>query len=561
MSATRRVRRLLSCAILVPAFVSAVCSEGWCQPNLAWTARLDGGFGEDNGYLIRVDAVGNVVVAGPSRNAAGDFDYLIAKYNAFGFKQWETRYAGPGNGDDTPSAMVIDGAGNVIVMGNSWGGAATADDLATLKITPDGTILWTRRYNGAASGYEGAYGFDQAGVDSAGNVYICGYSGAAGGLDEFATVKYSPTGAVLWEQRLGEPFVLGTSARAYTMAVEADGTVYVSGDGIGPGGGGDILTVKYNSAGVQQWVNAYGNPAGTGDSVYPSALDSSGNLLLAGIADTPGGLGIIAMKVAPDGTLLWTREYGTQGYAYGWGIAADAAGNVIVSGGIDTACGYDLVTLKYDAAGVPLWVRQYSSPWCGDDFPSRIAVESDGSVIVSGTTWEGFARGDDMLIVKYEADGTEAWTEAWNGAASGQDGAFDLAVDDLGQVHVSGYSLGLGTSIDMHVWKYRQTTPSLSFSPDPLQSGAAATFTATAFEPLQTAYLVYSTAGPGSTPVNVLNVVLDLASPQLIGSDVTDSAGTAEWIAFVPGIAAGVDVWFQAAQYGQTSNVLATTIN
>jgi len=41
---------------------------------------------------------------------------------------------------------------------------------------------------------------------------------------------------------------------------------------------------------------------------------------------------------------------------------------------------------------------------------------------------------------------------------------------------------------------------------------------------------------------------------------VSDGAGTAVWPLHVPGNAAGVNVWFQAAQYNQVSAVLATQV-
>ena len=64
---------------------------------------------------------------------------------------WKKRYNGPGNGDDSATAIAVDGNGNVYVTGRSDGGSS-GYDYATLKYDPDGKLLWENRYNGPANG-------------------------------------------------------------------------------------------------------------------------------------------------------------------------------------------------------------------------------------------------------------------------------------------------------------------------------------------------------------------------------------------------------------------------
>jgi hypothetical protein len=96
---------------------------------------------------LAVDSSGNVVVTGSSHNSIttdeygndhSDTDYYTAKYAAAdGALLWEKRYNGPGNGPDQPTAVVVDGNGNVVVTGISQGDYYTAKYAAA-----DGTLLW-----------------------------------------------------------------------------------------------------------------------------------------------------------------------------------------------------------------------------------------------------------------------------------------------------------------------------------------------------------------------------------------------------------------------------------
>ncbi|MFG0331182.1 MAG: PQQ-dependent sugar dehydrogenase [Phycisphaerales bacterium] len=69
-------------------------------------------------------------------------------------------------------------------------------------------------------------------------------------------------------------------------------------------------------------------------------------------------------------------------------------------------------------------------------------------------------------------------------------------------------------------------------------------------------YFGYSLSGTGETPVPPLGVSVALDDPALIGSDVANNSGVASITQFVPPQAGGRDIWIQAAEAGNTSNVL-----
>ena len=69
---------------------------------------------------------------------------------------------------------------------------------------------------------------------------------------------------------------------AYALALDNAGNVYVTGSDQKVIYNSDYLTVKYNSAGVQQWTARYAGPANDNDEAYALAVDKSGNVYVTG---------------------------------------------------------------------------------------------------------------------------------------------------------------------------------------------------------------------------------------------------------------------------------------
>ncbi|MBK6537142.1 MAG: SBBP repeat-containing protein [Ignavibacteria bacterium] len=58
--------------------------------------------------------------------------------------------------------------------------------------------------------------------------------------------------------------------------------IYVTGKSRGTGTGSDYATVKYSSAGVQQWVQRYNGPFSNEDIPSSVDTDNSGNVYVTG---------------------------------------------------------------------------------------------------------------------------------------------------------------------------------------------------------------------------------------------------------------------------------------
>lgn len=364
------------------------------------------------------------------------------------YAAWVATYNGPGNNIDEAHAIAVDDSGNVYVTGRSTGNGI-GFDYATIKYNSVGQQQWLARY----TGFQG-YGDDEANaiaVDSAGNVYVTGRSTGIGTAEDYATIKYNSAGQQQWVARYNGPG--NFTDVAYAIAVDKSGNVYVTGqsDSSGQGGNYDYVTIKYNSDGQQQWLARYNGPGNDGDAAYALALDASGNVYVTGVSVGSGtGADYATIKYDSSGQQQWVARYNgpVNGDEYAYAVAVDNSGNVYVTGtSRGTGVNFDYATVKYDSTGQQQWVARYTGPG-GGGAAYAIAVDKSGSVYVTG------ASNGDYATIKYDSAGQQQWVALYNGPANSDDEAHALALDGLGNVYVTGQSYGAGGDTDCATVKY-----------------------------------------------------------------------------------------------------------
>jgi Beta-propeller repeat len=215
-----------------------------------WVRRYNGpGNNWDIARALAIDDLGNVYVTGETYSSSAYFDFATIKYDASGEQQWVAHYNGPGNSDDVARAIALDESGSVLVTGHSWG-SGTSYDYATIKYSASGAQEWVMRYNGPGNTNDQAV---DLGVDASGAVYVTGASGEGSqNLSDYVTVKYSSSGIQQWVARYSDWYDYATA-----IAVGEPGDVFVTGRSYSIGTYYDYATVKYNTMGVQQWVRRY----------------------------------------------------------------------------------------------------------------------------------------------------------------------------------------------------------------------------------------------------------------------------------------------------------------
>ncbi len=445
---------------LLFGLILLICTSvfGEEPPEQQWVALYNGpGNGTDNATALKIDNLGNVYVMGWSTGSGTGSDYATVKYSPDGNQLWVARYNGPGNSSDSAQALAVDNSGNVYVTGWSTG-SGTGSDYATIKHNPDGNQLWVARYNGLANINEEARSLS---VDNSGNVYVTGYSYGSGTDQDYATVKYTPDGNELWVARYNGD--ANNYDSAYALAVDNSGNVYVTGRSYGGSGTSyDYATVKYSPDGNQLWVRRYNGPViYSQDGAKALAVDNSGNVYVTGSSDGNGtGSDYATVKYDSNGNQLWVARYNgpANNGEVAQALAVDSSGNVYVTGGSygSGAADSDYATVKYNSDGNQLWAARYNGPADSNDAAYGLAVDNSGNVYVTGNS-PGSGTYDDYATVKYSPDGNQLWVARYNGPGNSYDAAYGLAVNNSGYVYVTGPSyVSGGTGYDYTTIKYTQ---------------------------------------------------------------------------------------------------------
>ena len=354
---------------------------------------------------------------------------LLSTAQAQVVQEWVQRYNGPGNAFDFARSVAVDDSGNAYVTGISQG-AGTFDDYLTIKYDPSGEAQWVQRYNGPANEFDDALALA---VDDNSNVYVTGFSAGSGTFNDFATVKYNSAGIEQWVKRYDGP--IHDFDNAVALAVDDSGNAYVTGSSPGSNFATEFATIKYDSAGNELWVARYGSPALAGDYPYAVAVDGAGNVR------------------------QWVRRYDGPGSGFDepHAVATDTAGNVYVTGAsMSVSLDFDYLTIKYDPSGDSLWVRRYNGP-AGNatDNPTALVLDNSGNIYVTGYS-VGNGSGTDFLTIKYDAAGLERWVARYNGPEDAEDFANAISVDASGNVYVTGRT-GKFTEFDYTTLVYDST--------------------------------------------------------------------------------------------------------
>lgn len=435
-----------SCMIVLIIFYS---SPFEAQVTEEWSRTYNHIGSQDVSNAIVLDNSGNVFVAGSVNNApVSGIDYGTVKYNSAGTQQWFRRYNGSINLFDYADDIAADNSGNVYVTGrtDAISGNATC---VTIKYNSAGDSLWVKSYQNAYC--------SRLLVDNGGNVYVVGRKGDASFCDYFV-IKYNSAGDSLWSRTY-------TSTGSYPdeatcVAVDNAGNVYISGYSYStsPGPHSAIVTIKYNSAGTQQWTAVFDRAATGSHKANDIAVDSSGNVYVGGYSDTASlGRTYLVVKYSSSGTPLWQARYSTgtpSTTIEAVSIALYQNSFLYVTGyAVFAATYYDYVTIKYNAAGVQQWVTPYHN---GTDVATKLVLDAAGNAYVTGSS-SSATNGEDILTVKYNPAGAQQWTARWDGAAHNNDQGRDIAVDGSGNVFVTGRAYTSANNDDYVTIKYSQT--------------------------------------------------------------------------------------------------------
>ncbi len=387
-------------------------------------------------------------------------------------QQWNWAVdAGGGGNTDFCYGIATDSQGNAYWAGSVSGtadfGCGTLTVGSTIagfvaKVDPNGVCQWVR---GITVGFNDAHVYGIA-IDADDRIYVTGsYDGNATfgsgitlnslGSDDIFLARYDVDGNCLWARRAGSN---ASNDEARGIALSPDGGVFIAGfsggttigfDGISvpnPGNYRQIVVARYDSTGTVQWAKA-----STGSGQYKSARGISvanGRLFVTGqfsfIAGSFDGIPISTTTVGGkayvlacdlDGNALWAKSYGSGDHE-GMAIAADTLGNVFMVGRmsgslflsddtlVSASSNDDIMLLKFDADGNYQWGRSTGS--ANRDLAWGVTADGKGNAYVAAqfnSTVDFFGTsltssgGEDIAILKVDGAGNVVWAAKAGGGA------------------------------------------------------------------------------------------------------------------------------------------------
>jgi len=369
------------------------------------------------------------------------FQSLVSAQNGL-YQNWVRQYAGPFSVESAED-IAVDQYGNIYIASQSFD-TTTSIDYAVIKYDSDGNEQWTRRYSSAGQLPDRA---NAIAVDWQGNVYVTGYGEDLATGPDILTIKYNSNGIQQWYATYNGPGNHWDEGK--DIAVDDSGNVYVTGTVrfTSQFQSSHFGTIKYDSVGIEQWISFH---TGGGEAIV---LDNLGYIYVTG-----GDSGnFCTIKYSPNGNEEWTTTYDGPANAgeHVRDLAIDDSGNVYITGyseGVGT--GTDYATIKYNTNGVEQWAARYNSPSNGDDYVFSIVLDKSGNVYVTGTASLVYID-DHYATIKYNRHGEEQWIAYYDGPPDTYGWAMDIAVDANANMFVFGWTLDYwGTNRDYALVKY-----------------------------------------------------------------------------------------------------------
>ncbi|POZ51272.1 SBBP repeat-containing protein [Methylovulum psychrotolerans] len=364
---------------------------------------------------IAHDPLGNAFMVGnrldPSASTYG-IDGFVRKYDAFGALLWRR-----GKASASANGIATDKNGNSYIVGAYTAGAwpNQRDYIYLQSFNATGSPLWTKNFTIPVASDRTLLTANAIATTQDNNSIIILFEKAYYPYQNRQVFirKYNLSGELLWESQASS--TSSPYAARPSLATDADGNSYVAANSVAFQQWNTSLT-RLDAQGTATWTVPFFPTSSTKLTyVHALAADSAGNVYLTGITrgnlagDNKGSDDVFLRKYGPDGTALWTSQFGTDSSDYGNALTLDSAGNIYVAGSSMGSLngtnrgGYDAFVRKYNASGKLVRGQQFGSS--DFDIANAVRVGDDDAVYVGGNTngnFGGTAKGKlDVYLRKY----------------------------------------------------------------------------------------------------------------------------------------------------------------
>jgi len=358
-----------------------------------------GSTGDDRGMTSTQTLDGGYIIAGDT-NGFGTVgtDMFLAKYDAAGGLVWNKTWGGAGS--DHVNRIIQTSDGGYALTGCTSSFGAGGDEAILVKFDSTGGLSWSKAWGKASNDWNYGNGLTQT---SDGGYAVTGqtYSYGSGSSDMFIA-KFDSTGNntsnVVWG---GAGLDYGNS-----IIQTSDGGYAVTGQTASYGVGGDMYLAKFTSSMVIAWSKTWGGASSDAGNTIVQAKD--GGYVVAGETSSfgAGGIDTFVAKLDTSGAILWNKTWGGSSSDNNDNLIKANDGGYVLEGYTN---GYgagleDLSLFKVMSDGTLAWSKTWGST--GTDKGRSLAQTSDGGYVVVGYTNSYGVGGNDVVLVKFSSSGS-----------------------------------------------------------------------------------------------------------------------------------------------------------
>ncbi|MFI5134533.1 MAG: T9SS type A sorting domain-containing protein [Chitinophagales bacterium] len=443
------------------------------------------GAGDDDYYLLKADALGNIQWTKTYGDTAADDANSVIQTSGGGYAMIGTTVQ---NGGEEILFILTDASGNVSVS-KIYGDDNTIPDASasSIKETNDGAFI--------VAGYMNAdYGI---------------------GADDVFLMKIEADGNMIWGHIYGgvndddATDVEQTNDHGYIITGITKSFNDVS---------GDVYLIKTDSDGNLIWGNDYSDPGGGHFDMGTSVQQTTDSgYVIAGVTQfSLTGQHAFLIKTDGNGALQWSKAYGTNDAssdATASSVQQTTDGGYIFTGYISNfgAGGDDYFLVKTNASGDTLWTKAYGSS--EDDDPNFVRQTNDLGYIIGGVTLGFELGGEHLYLVKTDASGNTPCAEYNTGTAIDPDITFDqhetntiessvgIQSNFTPVVSTGGVAINLCGNIGIH--ELSNSSADVNVHPDPFSDQATVTISPSSLNLQQDVFVMYDVMGKEVRRINL----------------------------------------------------------
>ena len=249
------------------------------------------------------------------------------------------------------------------------------------------------------------------------------------------------------------PVVMSYSGVEFYNAFTSDGTyLYATGAAQANSSNNTAMLSKIDETTGEIWTRFFTSQDASRGGGGNDIVLMSGELYITGAYNDGMTLRAITARYNTSGVQNWVEHYtdALVSASSGEGIATDGSFLYVV-GRASESGDNDVLILKYDMSGTLIWESQWGGT--GDD-RGFAAVYSDGRLYITGTTTSyGSGNADVALLAVDPASGEVLAETYWGGG--GDDIARDITMDG-DNIYITGDTLSYGSDTDIFILWYQK---------------------------------------------------------------------------------------------------------